>query len=53
MPSVQRATQSSYCKLLEERRLRPLGMHNTSVGVEYFFAAENRAIPHGSTATGP
>jgi beta-lactamase class C len=45
-PAVGRATQSTYSEQLEQRLLGPLGMHNTSVGMENFFAAENRAMPH-------
>jgi beta-lactamase class C len=45
-PAVGRATQSTYSEQLEKRLLAPLGMHNTSVGMEKFFAAENRAMPH-------
>jgi beta-lactamase class C len=45
-PAVERATQRTYGQLLDERLFTPLGMRNTSIGMDRFMAAENRAMPH-------
>lgn len=45
-PIIESATSQRYEDLLGERVFRPLNMHSSSVGLEAFRHADNRAVAH-------
>jgi len=45
-PALERAGGQPYADQLQLRLLGPLAMHRTSVGLDAFLAADNRAEPH-------
>ena len=51
-PAIEQRTGQRFEDLLEQRLLKPLGMHNASVGREAFLAELDRASPHVRRAQG-
>lgn len=45
-PAYERAGGTSYAALLHERLFQPLALSRTSVGLDAYLAAEDRAAPH-------
>jgi beta-lactamase class C len=45
-PALEQASGQSYADLLQQRLFTPLGMRQSSVGMDAFLAAPDKALPH-------